>query len=187
MSLVIELWLHFVKISIERSDRVLQVNNLLILRQKITFIIGDVVLENSLVGHFTLLVLVGRLKTLNQLLLVVVKVLNKRLEALYLLCKGWVLLSLFTKLLLADSEVCALSLALTLEGSNLLLKVVNFNVLLISLVLHLDRGSLSSMYLLVESLNLFAPFFDFSFESGAIDLNRLKFAVASSDLRVFQC
>jgi hypothetical protein len=80
--------LHFVKISIERSDRVLQVNNLLILRQKITFIIGDVVLENSLVGHFTLLVLVGRLKTLNQLLLVVVKVLNKRLEALYLLCKG---------------------------------------------------------------------------------------------------
>jgi hypothetical protein len=72
LSLGIEFALHLVQVGIETSDRVLQVNDFLVFGQEVSFVVGNVVLQDGFVADFALLLLSSSLQTFDELFFVLV-------------------------------------------------------------------------------------------------------------------
>lgn len=84
LSFGIKVLLHLVKGGVKASNGALEVQDFLILREEIALVVCNIILKNRVVRSFVSLVLGGSLETLNELLFVLVKVFDQRLQSLYL-------------------------------------------------------------------------------------------------------
>ena len=156
-----------------------EINDLLILCKQVPFVICDIILQDSLVTNLTLVVRTSSLEALYQLLLVLVKVLNQRLESLNLLLHIGPLLPGFTEFLVSHAQISLVLLDLIFEDGQLCPQIVYFNFLLVFLVLVLDGLGSTAVYLVVQGLHLASPFFDFSLHGVTVSLQSLNLTIGS--------
>jgi len=77
LRLLVELRLHLVKVSVEAGDALFQIEYFLVLGHQVSLVILDIVLQDGFIVDFLLFVLGSGLKSLDQLFLTLVQVLDK--------------------------------------------------------------------------------------------------------------
>lgn len=77
----------------------------MVLGDKVSLIVRDVVLQDCFVGDFVVLVLTGRLESFDKLFLVLIKILDQSLESVNLLTEVLRSLSVLAALFLAHAQV----------------------------------------------------------------------------------
>lgn len=163
-----------------------EVDDLLVLCEKISLVICNIILQYGLVTHFWFVAMGLCLQTLNELFFVLIKIFNQRLESLHLLFESASFLPPFVCLFLANGKVSLLLGDLVLLGLELLFQIVDLNLLLVLAVLLLNIVCLARVYLVVQRCNLGPGLLDFNFESSNVRLKGLSLSLSSNDFRVFQ-
>lgn len=147
LSFLVQLALNLIQIGIQAGYWVSQVNDLLILRHQLSFIIAHIILKNGFVRHFISFVFCCILQSFDQFFFVLIKVLNQRLQSLNLLLQVSSSLILISQFSLTYGQISSCFLVLIPQDLYLLLQIEQFNLMLILLVLGLDRFWLSGMKL----------------------------------------
>ena len=157
---MVKVTLHFIKITIEHRDALLEIVDLLVLRQELAFVGLNIVHEHSLLILTATISCHGLLQSLQKLILGVVKILNKRAHTFDLSIKVCTLLLFGRKVLLALTQVILEALPLVLDQSQHLLEVDDLKLSLVLLVLGLQSRVLTIVDLRVHFGNLLSSLAD---------------------------